>query len=277
MNTLVKTGVAAALALGATGAFALGVPSTGSSDLVLVVQNAATPANVYLLDTQIDLNTIFPSGSFVPSASLSTALAGINDAIDASPALQTFLAANPAAGDDWELVGGAYNINNAGNASPVNSNTKTAGNAKGVFTSLQPSTNIAGLSLSGLQTYLGQMNNDIGSGGGMAVLQTTTESTAGSFNVVNDGSKGGIFSGAYDLASLGSSQAIYGLTGNNGTGTPQSYILGTATLDTSGNLTITGNAPAVPLPAAVWLFGSGVLGLVGVSRRRKAAAATGVG
>jgi hypothetical protein len=28
------------------------------------------------------------------------------------------------------------------------------------------------------------------------------------------------------------------------------------------------NVSAVPVPAAVWLFGSGVLGLVGVARRR---------
>jgi hypothetical protein len=27
----------------------------------------------------------------------------------------------------------------------------------------------------------------------------------------------------------------------------------------------------VPLPAAVWLFGSGLLGLVGIARRKKAA------
>ena len=28
---------------------------------------------------------------------------------------------------------------------------------------------------------------------------------------------------------------------------------------------------AIPVPAAVWLFGSGLLGLVGVARRRKSA------
>ena len=38
-----------------------------------------------------------------------------------------------------------------------------------------------------------------------------------------------------------------------------------------GQWTITGNVTAVPVPAAVWLFGSGLIGLAGVARRRKAA------
>lgn len=33
------------------------------------------------------------------------------------------------------------------------------------------------------------------------------------------------------------------------------------------------NVSAVPVPAAAWLFGSGILGLVGISRRKKAASA----
>ena len=42
-----------------------------------------------------------------------------------------------------------------------------------------------------------------------------------------------------------------------------------------GNWTLNGTAaaagPVIPIPAAAWLFGSGLLGLVGVARRRRAA------
>ena len=38
---------------------------------------------------------------------------------------------------------------------------------------------------------------------------------------------------------------------------------------TSGTVSYVGQVSAVPIPAAVWLFGSGLLGLVGIARRRK--------
>ena len=36
----------------------------------------------------------------------------------------------------------------------------------------------------------------------------------------------------------------------------------------SGNLTSNGVPPSVPVPAAAWLFGSGLVGLIGVARRK---------
>ena len=106
MNIIVKSAVAGTLALPFTGAFAIGLPSDNSSDLVLIIQNVSTPTNVYALDTGISINAIFPSTGFVSGASLnSTAFNGINTTIAASSTLQSFLAANPASGDQWELMG----------------------------------------------------------------------------------------------------------------------------------------------------------------------------
>ena len=42
----------------------------------------------------------------------------------------------------------------------------------------------------------------------------------------------------------------------------------TANLDNRGGMSLSVNA--VPIPAAVWLFGSGLIGLIGVARRKKA-------
>ena len=73
------------------------------------------------------------------------------------------------------------------------------------------------------------------------------------------------------IASSGSpwgSVGLFGITGNGGTGAVQSYKLGSVSLTTAG-LSFTPNT-TVPLPAAVWLLGSGLLGLFGVSRRRAA-------
>lgn len=50
-----------------------------------------------------------------------------------------------------------------------------------------------------------------------------------------------------------------------------SVVIGGAFDGQLASWAITGNASAVPVPAAAWLFGSGLLGLVGVARRRKAA------
>ena len=58
--------------------------------------------------------------------------------------------------------------------------------------------------------------------------------------------------------------------GNGGTGQAQVYDIGSILLSTAGVLTFTANTSTVPLPPAVWLLGSGLLGLAGVGRRRSA-------
>jgi hypothetical protein len=273
MKTLVKLAVASALSLGATGAFAaLGAPSSNNSDLILVVENSSTHV-AYALDLGITLNSLLPTGSLVTNASLNTSISAANDMIAASTAFQSFLSSNPASGDLWTLEGGQYN--GPGNTAATNTNTRTAGAAKAIFTSANGTANNANVTqiLSNMQAFLNGLNGDVTQGtGGLFGLTTASETSSASVSA-------GIAENRYtfwtnmDFSPLGSSAVqLFGFTGNGGTGKLQSYILGTVTLGTNGTLQITGNTASVPLPAAVWLFGSGLLGLFGVARRRTAAA-----
>jgi hypothetical protein len=279
MNMIVKSAIAGALALGASGAYALGIPANNSSDLVLVIQNTATPANVYVLDTGISLDSIMPTASLAAAGSttsLSTAIAGINQTIAASPTLQAFLSANPAASDGWTIEGSQYS-GSTPTASATNQNTKVVGAAKVVFSSGNNPSNIANATLANLQAIANGMQGDLTQpldGLGLSPLMTTTEASTGASYSATAASKYTLF-GLSDLQALGTSAiSLYGFTGNVATGQApagiQSYILGSVSLATNGLLSIAGNGTApVPLPAAVWLFGSGLMGLVGVSRRRK--------
>jgi hypothetical protein len=254
----------------------LGIPANNSSDLVLVVENNTTKAT-YALDTGITIDSVLPTGSLVSGAVLNTSLAGINQTIAASATLQSFLAANPASGDGWTLEAGQYN--GAGAAATTN-NVFAAGAAKAIFTSNIGTGNnsvLAAKGIANLVNYQNGLNSDVAqTNGGLYPLTTSTETTAAAYtNSLASASAPSKYNmlGAPDLGSVGTSYQLFGFTGNNSKlSNLQSYILGSATLGTDGTLTITGNSTApVPLPAAVWLFGSGLMGLVGVSRRRKAA------
>jgi hypothetical protein len=254
--------------------------------LVLYVDALTTTgasAGVYALDTGITLSSLMP-GPYVSGAANSTAFAGISKTISASPTLTSFLGSHSGDSFGWTLEGAQYNNPNYANGSPTganNTNSTAPGSALAIFTSQALTTTYPKVSTAGtvaLQDFLNGLNNDISSGG-LTALATSTE-TATATEAMGAQSKYGFFGGA-DLAAVGSTAiTLFGFTGNgvNG-GTLQSYILGSATLAANGTLQINpngggggGTTAPVPLPPAVWLFGSGLMGLAGISRRRKAAA-----
>jgi hypothetical protein len=87
----------------------------------------------------------------------------------------------------------------------------------------------------------------------------------------------GYFEGALgrDLSgSNGSAVEMWlkGYTQDDGFGDPLNLLLGTATLNLAGgngSISFASSAPEVPVPAAVWLLGSALVGLGGVARRRR--------
>lgn len=65
---------------------------------------------------------------------------------------------------------------------------------------------------------------------------------------------------------------LKGYTQDDGFGDPLNLLLGTATMNLAagnGSITFASSAPEVPVPAAVWLLGSALVGLGGVARRRR--------
>jgi hypothetical protein len=82
------------------------------------------------------------------------------------------------------------------------------------------------------------------------------------------------FSSLTNGIAVGGTGSLYALATSGGTSSNQgnALLFGSISMNgTSGNLSFTQAAiSAVPVPAALWLLGSGLLGLAGVGRRRAA-------
>ena len=82
--------------------------------------------------------------------------------------------------------------------------------------------------------------------------------------------------GPWDMALMLATSPPVGGTYNPGTGafaltwsTPVSLLVYGQTISSIATVSLSGTATPVPVPAALWLLGSGLLGLAGVARRRK--------
>jgi hypothetical protein len=271
MKTFVRLAVAGALIAGAQASYA---QSANSTDLWLFVSDPSASVT-FAEDTGISVNSLLPTSGDVANSVLGTNSASSAGSIDfaASPALTNFINTFGASNLEWAVLGtqsSAVKPNAAGSNIAIASAAPTAGNTSSISTMVVNNT---------LKTLTAGFLQDEGylatgyTSGGESFAWSAGNPVAG--NVWGAGGHGDN-TGSTDLYgagvlqdgnSLGTALSLYGITGNGGTGQVQSYDLtDTLTLTANGTLEV---AP-VPVPAAVWLFGSGLLGLIGVGRRRAA-------
>ena len=287
MKTLTKlvmgTAVLAASA-GAAHAANSPLPSADNSDLIFFV-NDITSGNTYsvILNQAVNGAGGYFTTADAKSVTASTTTEGAVQTLTGDPnftysfsgdtALSSFLGTQTTQGTadtfSWGILGGGY-------SGAASSTRKPQGNVLLVGTATATPIGTVG-EAQGIGAAPGNLNTD--------VININAESFD-SFNGTTSGiigttaSAGGTNLNLYTVglpmspASVGTTAyTLYGLTSTGSTGGQMlSYSLGSATFDGT-TLTFTGNGSAVPLPAAAWLFGSGLLGLLGIGRRRQSATA----
>jgi hypothetical protein len=273
MKTLIRFAVAGALLASFATAQAQNLPDTGNANLWLFVSDP-TAHTTYAEDTGLALSSLLPTASLVSGATLDTSIKS-NFSVAATAGLSSYISAASSAGHalQWGVSGVQFpgSVSGPGYRKP------------GSFVAIFDDLSVVGPNIS--QALLQPTLQNIGAGfEGDTTYLKQTYTAGGKSYAWADGSIGGNVWGAstggnggstdlygqeFDQAgiALGTTNTLYGLTGNSSPGQVQSYILGNnLTVGTDGTLKVS----SVPLPAAVWLFGSGLLGLFGVGRRRAA-------
>lgn len=288
----VKATLAGAAILAGVGfagtAFAQNDGSTGDGDLFLVVYDS-TSGQTFLEDLGVQTGSVASDSAVNTAASaatgghLSTALPGYSATFAADSTLSSYLTSHSTDTFDWEVLA---NTGPTGNSPASNLLLTTA--ATPVSATFTNSTG-GGFNNGNINANTLSLQGDIDNWSGFLNADTSGYLSAFGNNSPLPGQsldKGALtWYGSGDLnpaltwtPTSGSSTSNFYLAtdanSNNGNSLLEADIfdLGTATLSANGTLSFAPLVSAVPLPAAVWLFGSGLLGLAGIARRRAAAA-----
>jgi hypothetical protein len=276
MKTFLRWLIAGAALLASTAFADVTLPNTGNGELVLFVRNVTTGAT-YGRGLGITLNQLLRSdqiaadGSYTRGKGVATNIVLTDIAADTN--LSTFL--NTTDTFQWTLMGGAV----PSPATDVSLGAQRFVTASQLGVPQFPNSTNSNLSnYRNVNATMNTLNNSIAGttpgDGGSAV--GSAQWWAPTLNP-NPQTWYGI-AGMQTTNPLGTTSAanfyLVASSGNGNTNPVLLYSLGTVTLSSNGTLHFTpADVAAVPVPAAVWLLGSGLVGLAGIGRRRLAVTA----
>jgi hypothetical protein len=265
MNPILKASIAAAMTLGAVSAHAaFAVPSSSSpGDLLLFAEVLNSTGNVvgsYAGDTGISVLGTQAAISANQTASMSDG-GNLGKLLALDTGTNTLV---------WSIQGGGQvngadgELGDAGVAQFVTtaSNNNTGQMGARPSTALDTWANLGNTTIA-LNKNSGNASSVFGTASAAAGIFDTTLIAANPSNWYTLGGETGV-------SGLGTAWNLYGVTGTT-TSTVALSLLGTATLSANGvTFAPESSGTPVPLPAAIWLLGSGLLGLAGVGRRKAA-------
>jgi hypothetical protein len=262
MNTLAKIGVAGALAMGYVTAHAGAVVPTSSN-----------PGNVYLFADVVNSSgaviSAFGADTTVSMTGITTSLVNGQTLYGSTTNLASLIALGSQAGNtiQWTVMGGGF----------VDSNSALSFVTTDTNPSLATMTGKSGVNAGHWQVGMigtaQALNNN--SGTNPDVLASSAAGAAGwdPTVIANNASNWYSNGPTNQVTGLGTSAKLYSVTSPSAISTNllTVNVLGNVTLTAAGLVFSTAAAP-VPLPAAIWLLGSGLLGLFGIGRRKAIAA-----
>jgi hypothetical protein len=225
---------------------------SGNGSIILAVTDTVTDATYYQI--------LGPTSSFTPTSNASF----VDTTIASDPNFQSLLAQ---AGTDqlaFAVVGGSYTTASPGTNTYLTSTTGGATLSSIPAANLKEFNNVDTNVLIPLQTTSATATSFFAPSG----AADDFSATGGDYNGKGPTNETFLTTGTPGTTNL------YYLSVSNAKGAAASVSLeGTLTFGTDDSLTFTStNTAPVPLPAAVWLLGSGLVGLLGIGRRRRALA-----
>jgi hypothetical protein len=289
MKAAVKFAIAGLALVGSGSAFAdIALPNAGNGDVFLMIRDLSNTSRVALLDLNIGIQSVLSESAIQATPGSSTTLRnGTPISFSFSlptitdPRVTSFLSVASSKGYEWGLFAGDT-VGSTSTSDPYRYLQTAAIQYSSTTLSALTNSTIGegvGAASAGIDAYLPSANqllvNDWGVDGSFGAPGGPVDAFNSAGPIVQDPND----SSVHALVAVGQAANLYvwassvgaqsgGTAGNSGS-RARVYQALDVVLDANGSLHSVGGDTVVPVPAAIWLLGSGLAGLGVFGRRRK--------